>query len=240
MKVTFRCPPELRAVLPEPYPARRGVPDWFKKMPMEAYSDELEREVRTFKHCTPFLDAMTYGFIIPFPTDITVDGFDFSWNWDIPQPEDDPEYSELGLYNQSPISFHSPAQAAGSPYFREGVAFVKFHCFWTIALEPGCSLYVTHPANRYDLPYRILNGIVDCDRYTDAFVEFPTMWVDPDFRGVLKKGTPLVQCIAFERHAHELAFDTLDTEDAARFVALNADLAHQTNVYKNRFRAKKG
>ena len=63
MKITFRCPAEMRDYLPKPYPAKRGIPDWYKKMPMSAYSDDLEADVQMLKQCLPFLDAMSYGFI---------------------------------------------------------------------------------------------------------------------------------------------------------------------------------
>ncbi len=33
MTLTFRCPPELTGVLPEPTPAVTGLPEWFKAMP---------------------------------------------------------------------------------------------------------------------------------------------------------------------------------------------------------------
>ncbi len=239
MKITFRCPAELREHLPKPYPAKRGIPDWYKKMPMTAFSNDLERDVQTLKQCPPFLDAMMYGFIVPLPVDVDVDGLDFSWNWDVPQPSGDPGATDIGLYSQSPLGFHSPAQAEGTPYFNEGVGFAKFNCFWTIELEPGYSLYVTHPANRYDLPFRTINGLVDADTYNEVFINFPVLWVDSEFKGTLSKGTPVAQCIAIKRQEHALEFEDMSEEDAAKFLPLTRELAHGTNVYKNQFRVKK-
>lgn len=37
MKVRFRCPPELKGILPEPYPAKRGLPSWLKEMAAAAF-----------------------------------------------------------------------------------------------------------------------------------------------------------------------------------------------------------
>ena len=73
MKITFRCPEELLDHLPQPYAAKRSVPDWYKKMPMNAFSSDLERDVQTLKQCPPFLDAMIYGFIIPLPVNVEID-----------------------------------------------------------------------------------------------------------------------------------------------------------------------
>ncbi len=239
MKITFRCPAELRDHLPKPHLAKRGIPDWYKKMPMAAFSDDLDRDVQTVKQCPPFLDAMAYGFIVPLPVDVTVDGHDFSWNWDIPQPSDDSDVPNIGLYNQSPVGFHTPAQATGTPYFNEGIGFVKFNCFWTIELEPGYSLYVMHPANRYDLPFRTINGLVDADTYNEVFVNFPVLWTDPDFKGTLPKGTPVAQCIAINRQQHELVYEDIDHAHAGKFLPLTRELSHNVNVYKDRFRVKK-
>lgn len=239
MNITFRCPAEMRDYLPKPYPAKRGIPDWYKKMPMSAYSDDLEADVQTLKQCLPFLDAMSYGFIVPLPVDITVDGQEFSWDWDLPQRNDDHESVNLGLYGQSPLGFHTPAQATGTPYFNEDAGFAKFNCFWTMELEPGYSLYVTHPANRFDLPFRTINGLVDADTFYDTFINFPVLWVDPDFKGVLAKGTPIAQCIAVKREGHALNFEDIDQAHAEKLVPLKSEIARKPNIYKNRFRVKK-
>ena len=154
-------------------------------------------------------------------------------------PTDAPGHTDLGLYSQSPLGFHYPAQAEGTPYFKEGMGFAKFNCFWTIQLEAGYSLYVTHPSNRYDPPFRTINGLVDADTYNEVFINFPVLWVEPNFKGVLKKGTPVAQCIAIQRQPHELDIQAMNSEDAAKFLPLSLSLAHGTNVYKNQFRAKK-
>jgi hypothetical protein len=36
--ITFRCPPELEAILPKPVAAVQGLPDWFKAMPQKSRS----------------------------------------------------------------------------------------------------------------------------------------------------------------------------------------------------------
>src|SRR2546421_25776 len=54
LTITFRCPPELEAVLPRPIPAVQGLPDWFKAMPQKAYSALLQAEQMTLKKCLPF------------------------------------------------------------------------------------------------------------------------------------------------------------------------------------------
>jgi hypothetical protein len=70
MTITFRCPPELESILPRPIPAVLGLPDWFKTMPQKAFSTVLGTEQMTVKKCPPFIDAMTFGFLIPLIADL--------------------------------------------------------------------------------------------------------------------------------------------------------------------------
>ena len=89
------------------------------------------------------------------------------------------------------------------------------------------------------MPFRTINGLVDADTYNQNFINFPVLWTDPDFKGVIEKGTPVAQCIAIQRQEHELDIEAMDDADAAKFLPLTRELMHGTNVYKNQFRARK-
>ncbi len=183
MRIVFRCDPAIENELMRPVPARAALPDWLRTMPRIAFSELHGQEVRTVKQCPPFVDAMSHGFIIPLPCDVTVRDGVLSWDWDHPA-------LTVEAHPRSPVSFHVPAQVTGTPFFDPEVAIVKFNSFWTIELEPGYSLFATHPVNRADLPFRLLTGVVDCDRFTDVGILFPAVWADPNFEGVLPRGTP--------------------------------------------------
>jgi len=88
MSMTFRCPPELEPILPRPSPALLGLPDWFKALPGSAFSRVLGTEQLTVKKCPPFIDAMTYGFLIPLVTDIKVEDGAFAWDFELPRRRD--------------------------------------------------------------------------------------------------------------------------------------------------------
>jgi len=82
---------------------------------------------------------------------------------------------------RAPLSFHVPAQFAEAPFAREGQAAIKFNSFWTIELEPGWSLFATHPINRDELPFRLISGLVDADRFHDGGINFPALWTQTRF-----------------------------------------------------------
>ena len=239
MKITFRCPPELKDKLPKPYPAKRGLPDWLKAMPMSAYSADLGRDINTVKHCPPFIDAMSQGFIIPLPVDLKVEKGVFEWDWGAVMGGEGTPPSELGPYPQAPIGYHVSAQATGTPFFKAEQAVIKFFNLWTIELPPGYSLLATHPVNRNDLPFQSLTGLIDCDRFSCTMVHFPALWLDPDFCGTLEKGTPVAQCVPVERQSYELGFEEITGEAAEQFKAFHQARQADPNLYKNRYRAKK-
>ena len=230
--VTFRCPPELAGVLPRPIPAALGLPDWFKALPQKAFSADLQGDLLTIKKCPPVIDAMTYGFLMLLATDLKVENGEFSWQTDWPG-------GEFSNITRSPIGFHDGSQVAGTPFFDEDQFIIKFNNFWTIQLPPGYSILVSHPINRDDLPFRALSGLVDCDRYHDAFVQFPARWVDPSFNGVLPKGTPVVQCLPVKRETWALQFETLTDADSKRVYDTSKNVSDSTDLYRHQFRAPK-
>jgi len=233
MRIVFRCDPALAPYLPPPIPARAALPDWLRAMPNRAHSPTHGSAVRTVKQCPPFIDAMSHGFIIPLPCDITVRDGALSWRWDVPDPS-------VHAHPRAPISFHVPEQVTGTPLHHPDRMLVKFNSFWTIALEPGWSLFATHPINREDLPFRLLTGLVDADRFSDVGILFPAVWTDPGFTGTLPRGMPVAQCFAVPRAAPELVCEPFSAEHAARYDETGAALLSAPGVYRRRFRARRG
>ena len=236
MQITFRCDPALVDLLPRPKLAREVIPDWLRKMPAKAFSELHDRDIRTVKQCPPFIDAMTHGFMILLPCDVQVEQGVFRWDWALP------ELTVEG-HPRSPISFHPPAQVAGTPFVAGDALVIKFNSFWTIALEEGWSLFATHPVNRLDLPFRLLSGMVDADKFNDAGINFPALWTDQAFSGVLPKGTPVAQCFVVPRERPELVFDTLrDATEKAHGKCYSETVAQvltTPNIYRKHYRQRK-
>jgi hypothetical protein len=229
--VRFRCDPELEPYLPRPEPARRHLPAWLTEMPRRATSDVHGTELRTVKHCPPFIDAMMLGFVMRLPCDVHVAAGRLSWDWDIPAPA-------VPHHPRSPLSFHDEAQVEGTP-LALGRNIVKFNSFWTIELEEGWSLLAMHPANRHDLPFRVLAGLVDADRFSSVGIFFPAEWTDPSFEGTLPKGLPLVQCVPVPRVDLALDYAPFTPEEARAYADLGAELLTTPGVYRRRFRASR-
>ena len=118
--------------------------------------------------------------------------------------------------------------------------FVKFNSFWTIELEPGYSLFATHPVNRADLPFRLLTGLVDCDRFRDVGVLFPGVWVDPAFEGTVPRGTPVAQCFPVARETLDLDCEPFSPADAQRYRDTARDLLSEPGTYRKKFRVGRG
>jgi hypothetical protein len=232
MRIVFRCDPALYDRLPRPVAARAVLPDWLRTMPASAFSELHDQKIRTVKQCPPFVDAMAHGFIIPLPCDITVRDGKFSWSWDLPP-------LATKAHPRSPLSFHVPAQVTGTPFHDPARAVIKFNSFWTIELEPGYSLFATHPVNRADLPFRLLTGMVDSDRFSDVGILFPAVWVDPGFNGLLPAGTPVAQCFPLKRELAELAFEPLSPEQQKLYDRTGAALLSKPGVYRRRYRARR-
>jgi hypothetical protein len=128
---------------------------------------------------------------------------------------------------------------AGTPLFDEDRFIIKFNNFWTIETPPGYSLLIMHPINRHDLPFVTLTGLVDADRYRDNFIYFPARWRDPDFNGVLPKGTPVAQCLPLKRESWTARFETIDREAAGRLHETAGAVSREPGTYRRQFRAPK-
>ncbi|HEX3367439.1 hypothetical protein [Phenylobacterium sp.] len=229
MTLTFRCPRELEGRLPSPTPAAQGLPDWLKAMPAQAFSALASGEVDTVKRCPPFIDAMTCGFLIPLVCDVRVENGAFTWDEDLPP-------GGAVSFARSPIGIHEAGQVAGTPLFEPDRFLIKFHSFWTIEAPSGYSLLFTHPANRFDLPFTTLTGLVDSDRYTDGWIHFPAHWHDVDFSGVLPKGTPIAQCFPVRRETWVARTATFTDEEAQRTHELLTAIDREKGVYRRQFR----
>lgn len=234
MNIQFRCDPALFDLLPRPVPARAVLPDWLRAMAPRVPSEVHRRSIRTVKQCPPFVDAMSHGFMMLLPCDVRVEaGGQFSWDWPLPA-------LSMPGHPRAPLSFHVPEQLQGSPLAHGARSALKFNSFWTVQLDEGFSLMAVHPVNRDDLPFRTVTGLVDADRFHDVGINFPAVWSDPAFSGVLPRGTPVAQCYAVSRDAPALSFAPMDATRVEAYEGLAGRLMSGPGVYRKAFRGKRG
>ena len=200
MKINFSCEERLQGVLPEPKPALKFVPDYFKSI-----KPQIDHNPKngTVKRCVPFLDALSSGFIIPLWADMWV--FAKDGNITIEFPESFPQAETLGQ--------HSYAQIIGHPLkdTTYGKLPMKFINPWMIETDKGVSCLFTSPLNHLETRFKILDGVVDTDTYYNN-VNFPFLWTGGDGEFIIPRGTPLVQVIPFRREATKLTIGTIDTK----------------------------
>ena len=190
-RIAFRCAPEDFGVIAPPVPAKHVMPDWFKRLPPVAKNAlSPTNNAITVKRCMPFLDAMTFGWIVPLAATVRMEigdgGANIECGWD---------------FDKEMVSPHSVAQVEGHP--RLPAPPMKFHNYWTIATPPGWSCLFIPPLNRPNAVFEAAAGIVDTDTY-QSLIHFPFFALAPDGIHVVEKGTPIVQVIPFRRDCSAL------------------------------------
>jgi hypothetical protein len=232
VNIEFRVHPDFEGVFPEPRPASKFLPDYYKNMPAHSAGshdspvfNENGEPAETMKKCMPVLDSMSFGYIIPVPTEIFCEstgdfGKQFTWPVD----------------NFSAIQSHPDGQFPGLPIPAEydDAAAYKFINPWHIVTPPGYSVLFTQPMWHYDLPYHIFPGVVDTDSHPMQ-VNFPFI-MRRDFHGMIRRGQPMVQVIPFKREPFESSLGTKKEEDNRIWQRAKTQFS---NNYKDFFRSPK-
>ena len=196
-KIKFTAQNEFDfATDPAPMPSAKAIPQWYKDIPSERPSIHPENGAPTFgrssstvKKCVPFTDALSFGYTWTLPFDIGIDlnnetGVQTSY-WKVSRTQ----------YAMVPDLWHRHTGIAVPDGYNSIVW--RLELMPRITTPPGYSVLVTHPINRYDLPFLVLSGVVDTDK---SYVQLPiNLYLRADFHGVLKKGTPMAQIVPFKR-----------------------------------------
>ncbi len=184
-----------------PQPCSKFIPDWYKNMESYIGGDKVPNgdggTKATIKRCMPVFDAINLGYMIVLPADVYV------------SIKDDQQYFEWSALDL--VQFHPIIQAPTHP-LKKPHAYPKWINHWSIKTPKGYSTLFVHPMHQ-DLPFTILPGVVDTDEYF-ATVNFPFVINDPEFQGIIPKGTPIAQVIPFKRDPWEMKIgNDSDIED---------------------------
>jgi hypothetical protein len=192
-------------------PATKHIPDWYKDIPQ--FIEGTKNKVTilpnstatngTIKRCTPFLDALSAGYMLVLSADIEVQepepGVPFiRWRDDVDRVTTHSEEQHPNL----------PVPEGFSPYV------FKWTNDWCTQTPPGYSMWFTHPSNRFDLPFQTINGFVDTDRY-EGYVQFP-FFIKKGFTGIIEAGTPVCQLLPVKRDGWRMSHEEFNEDRSTR------------------------
>jgi len=135
------------------------------------------------KHCMPYYDAMTSGYIQPTHGDILVEIFNGK--------------PVLTFRSELPVVHKLPNEQIKAPqgHYEE---HWSFNMWWGLKTPKGYSCLITQPLNR-NLPFTISSGIMDTDNHTaPGNISFH---IKKGFEGVIPAGTPMFHIFPFKREA---------------------------------------
>jgi hypothetical protein len=193
--IEFLCSEEDFGNIPEPIPASKLMPQWFKDI-KPAATDKGNRDqyggvAMSAKKCSPLLDALSLGYIIPLWGDINIR---------TSAEGETNQFIELGgNWFGMVASFHSPSQLGGNTNkLTKGMPAVKWINRIVIKTAPGYSTLFIPPIGHIEPRFTCLPGLVDTDRYPKE-VNFPALWHAMGHDAIVAAGTPLVTCIPIRR-----------------------------------------
>lgn len=223
-------------IAPLPTPASKNIPDWYKKQPAYGGNEEefLKRgfTASTVKRCMPVFDALNSGYIIYFPCDIYIDATNpEKIAWSLPE--------NMKMLKRDLVSTHSPEQVSHYPrdekrYHKEVFRIMPF---WSVGTDSGYSCLFTHPIHRDALPFQAFSATIDTDKFvSDGHL---SMYIEKDFKGIIERGTPLVQVIPFKRDKYEM--ELVDIKDSSKFINKQRLFVRSKfkNFYRDNLREKK-
>ena len=206
---------------PKPEPAWKNIPAWWKNQEAYPYGKEpIDGVVKqTVKKCPGLQDLLFTGYTLKFPCDVYVD-----------TTGDEIIYEALEIHKQS-FSIHIKEQIDKWDFDRKEFmdSAFRIHPMWVISTSPGTSTLFIQPPYTENLPFKTIPAIIDTDTYVS---DGPfSVLIKRNFKGIIKQGTPLVQCIPYLRE--EWNSEILEKPEIKTFKTLGAVIkSNFTNSYK--------
>jgi hypothetical protein len=226
----IKLKPNVNNYSKSPEPAIAARAEWWKKMDKYQKNEKFpypRKDFANIKACPVVDDSINFGYILYFPVDVFIDATD-SENiyWNLPDVDlsvfDD---GDQGTF----INYHSPSQLEGYPHDKNYHKVpIKINTLWGIKTEPGYSVWITTPILRPDLPFKIIDAVVDTDSITTIFAY--SFFIKNNFKGVIKSGTPFIQVIPFKREDFQKNIREKDYEELNK--SRNSTLGFFTGGYR--------
>jgi hypothetical protein len=219
-------------VCPKPFPASQAIPQWWKdaspyvKSPQNPDGKKIIIENResnaSFKKCTPMLDLLSSGYIVPLWADVQI------------KNEDDGHPSIKWRVQKNVFELHNGQEVEIPDGYQK--AQFKFLNQWVPKLPKGYSALIIACPGYPNNPFRAMQAIIDYDKTTHPL--YPPMFLKEGFEGILEKGTPMFQIIPFKRNNWESKFSFL--KNGQDIIDMDRDVkATLVNNYVKNFWEKK-
>lgn len=186
--------PKMIDIFPKPEPCIKNLPKWFKKQ--NSYiADNLDvingSQQITVKKCPAISDILSSGYILKCPFDLYIDTTNKDPIYDMPQTLKGLKYPMIGYHPNIQISEYDIDL---EKYEKD---LLRINMVWMIKTPKGYSSLVLDVQHGDKLPIKAVSALVDTDIfYTDGLFSFI---VEKNYKGIIKKGTPLVQIIPIKR-----------------------------------------
>ena len=179
-----------------PVTTKSEIPEWYKNGE-STFTTDGKTSMPGLKVCVPFLDALMTGYLVKTSVDIYItknEDKTISINFD------------KDLSGHDPVGLRPKELGATIP---RPAGHLFDHLVWTSnwgwKTPKGYSMIVTHPLNRWDLPFTTMSAIVDSDKFHGPG-NMP-FFLKEDFEGLIPKGTPYLQLIPIKRKNWKAIFD---------------------------------
>lgn len=211
----------------KPIPAKSRLPHWYKD---QAGYNHFNHP--TIKRCMPIFDAMSAGYLLLSPANITVDSTNPAGLF----VESDDDFGGMLISQHDIHQYDKYPTPVG--YHRH---LLRIHPLWAVQTPSGYSALFTNPIHSNTENLIALSGIIDTDNFiSDGHLSF---YVKDNSIIKISKGYPLVQVIPIKREEWEAGFGTVDeatfTVEKQDANGIMIDGQHQIGGYKKFFHVPK-
>lgn len=169
-----------------PISSKNLIPQWYKDISLDKPLDfDSQGKKMNLKMCMPFLDALTAGYV-------------------------QETWAEIVFFKKEGKTEYKWAHKPEILSHRENTnipvndSYEKVEMVWKMPWIPkvpkGYSILITHPFNRFDLPFFTSSGIIDADDFFHIGLGQIPFYVKKNFEGYIPIGTPIYQMIPFKRN----------------------------------------
>lgn len=198
----------------------KHIPSWYKLSPISTmgYPFQKSDTKAVLKSCMPFLDGFLIGYFLELTQDIEIEII---------------QNKQILKTNLIEERYFSDTALLPTP-----IGFSMRRFSWQlqsyIQTPKGYSLLVTHPLNRYDLPFITMSGVVDAEHGNFYNGQLP-FFLKENFQGVIEKGTPFAQLLPYK---NEQWVSKRDSEVSNNGELIKAENKKFPGAYKKKYRVK--